>query len=268
MAILPMPVLLACWVPLALFGCDSTAPPAPPPPVTTLQVQGTILEGGHVPSPPINLTIRTWSSTVPGHVYTTSLRTDTAGRYTATFGPFPDSHIDSLQLATRQTDCEFEVDTRLLRTDVALETAEPLTLPTLALGYRSRLAQPHGPPTVMCGAIDPGQDLLRLAIWIDQDIDSLRGRWRLNHRASFSDESGTFAGWQDSTGSIILALHPQQLQCSDLQLIVPVTASSSPNFAPGLLTGDPVCPVSASAIVFFEGPGLLTPTPPPPFQRF
>lgn len=244
-------------------ACDSTSPPSD----RLLHVQGEVLEAGQAPAPPVHVGIQAWPALGPDGSDVATLRTDAAGVYTADLGPFPNSVIDSLHVRVTQNDCGLQVTTDLRRRDLALDDGEALVLPTLALSYRLPSAQFSIGGEICAAIVTPSSaeivgDYARLALWIDDVSDSVRGRWRLNHSASIGDDYGYFSGSLEFD-HVILQLRPTQpTPCIGLQLAIPVGGDNGSTLGAGDLTGDGSCFVPSTTVRFFEGsvlPELLPP---------
>jgi hypothetical protein len=136
-----------------------------------------------------------------------------------------------------------------------------------SLSYRLPSAQ-LGTGQEMCGAIvtpftaELIGDYARLALWIDDISDSVRGRWRLNHSASSGDDYGYFSGSLEPE-SVILQLHATQpTPCTGLQLEMPVGDDDGLTIGAGNLTGDGSCFVPSTTVRFFDG-AMLSALPAP-----
>ena len=187
------------------------------------------------------------------------LRTDAGGRYRAELGPFPDRLVDSLRVTVTQNDCGLQRHDRTTAPDLTLGEGEALVLPTLDLSYRLPAAQLDSGQE-MCGVIATRStpellgDYARLALWIDEVGDSVRGRWRLNHSASIGDDFGYFSGAREND-RVILQLRPTQpTPCAGLRLDMPVEGGAT--IAAGELTGDGGCSVPSTTVRLFEGAAL------------
>ena len=254
-------VILGPLVLLSIVACDSTAPPSDQP----LHVQGVMLEEGKAPVPPLAVMIQAWPSTGTGDSLAT-VATDATGRYSAILGPSPAGHLDSLQVVVAQNDCIGPLTTEFLMHEVAPNDDGSLILPSLALSYRLPAAQ-FGPGLALCGAtVTPTStqvngDYVKLALWIDDVSDSVRGRWRLNHSASSGDDYGYFSGVRVGD-QITVHLRPTQpTPCSGLELDVFVAPNSS-RIDPSTLIGDGSCGVPSATVRFFDGAQLRELLPP------
>lgn len=234
-------------------ACDSTSPESD----RLLHVRGDVLEAGQAPAPPVVVEIQAWPAPGPDGSDLATLHTDAAGVYTADLGPFPTSVIDSLRVRVTQNDCGSQLTTDLRRRDLALD-GEVLVLPTLALSYRLPSAQVGIGGEACAAIVTPASaeivgDYARLALWIDDVSDSVRGRWRLNHSASIGDDSGYFSGSLESD-HIMLQLQPTlPTPCTGLQLTLPVGGDNGATMGAGELTGDGSCSVPSTTVRFFEG---------------
>jgi hypothetical protein len=171
-------------LPLVLVAaCDSTSPASD----RLLHVSGEVIEEGQAPAPPLDVDIQAWPALGSDGIHVATLRTDAAGRFTAELGPFPDPLVDSLLVRVTQNDCDFGLTTELRHRDLALGDGEVLVLPSIALSYRLPSAE-FGSGQEMCGAIvtpflpEAAGDYARLALWIDEVSDSVRGRLRVVQR--------------------------------------------------------------------------------------
>lgn len=244
-----------------LAACDSTSAGSD----RLLIVQGEVLEAGQAPSPSLDVDIQAWPALGSDGSDLAILRTDAGGRYRAELGPFPDPLVDSLRVTVTQNDCGLQRTTELRRQDLTLGDGEALVFPTLDLSYRLPAAQ-LGSGQAMCGAIATRStpelldDYARLALWVDEVGDSVRGRWRLNHSASIGDDFGYFSGALEND-RVILQLRPTQpTPCTGLQLDMPVEGGAT--IAAGELTGDGSCVVPSATVRLFEGAGLSEVLPP------
>jgi hypothetical protein len=245
-----------------LAACDSTSADSD----RLLIVQGEVLEVGQAPSPSLDVDIQAWPALGSDGSDVAILRTDPGGRYRAELGPFPDPLVDSLRVTVTQNDCGLQLTTELRRQDLTLGEGEALVLPTLDLSYRLPAARLDGGQQ-MCGAIATrntpefvGGDYARLALWIDEVGDSVRGRWRLNHSASVGDDFGYFSGVREND-RVILQLRPTQpTPCTGLRLDMPLEDGAT--IAAGELTGDGGCSVPSTTLRLFEGAALSEVLPP------
>jgi hypothetical protein len=244
-------------LPLVLVAaCDSTSPASD----RLLHVSGEVIEEGQAPAPPLDVDIQAWPALGSDGIHVATLRTDAAGRFTAELGPFPDPLVDSLLVRVTQNDCDFGLTTELRHRDLALGDGEVLVLPSIALSYRLPSAE-FGSGQEMCGAIvtpflpEAAGDYARLALWIDEVSDSVRGRWRLNHSASVGDDYGLFSGALELDG-VILQLRPTQpTPCTGLQLVIPVDDNGSIMGAADV-SGDGSCSVPSTTVRLFKGASL------------
>jgi hypothetical protein len=254
--------LLATLLSAVLVGCDSTSPASD----RLLQVRGGVLLEGQAPTPPLDVEIQAWPTAEGDSDSVATDRTDEAGLYTADLGPFPSPMVDSLRVRVTQYDCGLQTATDLRRRDVALDGGA-LVLPTLGLSYRLQAAQ-FSTAAAACAAIvtplSPGLvgDYARLALWVDDISDSVRGRWRLNHSASIGDDYGYFSGSFEGE-RILLQLRPTQpTPCSGLQLDIPVGGDNGSTLDAADLVGDGSCSVPSTTVRFFQGAELTELLPP------
>lgn len=245
---------------ILVSACDSTSPPSD----RLLQVQGEVFEAGQAPAPPLHVDIQAWPALDSDGA---NLRTDAVGRYAAELGPFPEEVADSLRVRVTQYDCEGHVETELWRRDLGAGESDALVLPMLTLSYRLPVAG-FGLGAELCGAIvtriatapELVDDHARLALWIDDVSDSVRGRWRLNHLVSIGDDYGYFSGSEESD-RLVLQLRPTPpTPCTGLQLDIPFSGDNSSRLGPGELTGD--CFVPNTTVRFFHGAVLPEVLPP------
>ncbi|MGH7507975.1 MAG: hypothetical protein ACREMZ_00710 [Gemmatimonadales bacterium] len=251
------------WAVVLISACDSTSPGFEG---RLLRVEGTILEAKEPPRPPLHVEIQTWPAADLAGSDEAILRTNTAGSYTADLGPFAAGRVDSLRVLVTQYDCEGQLESELRYRDLPLD-GNPLVLPTMALSYRLPLAQ-FGNGAELCGAMITqtplrfGGDHARLALWIDDISDSVRGRWRLNHSVSIGDTYGYFSGSRELDRAT-LQLRPTHPECSVLQLEIPVGGDNGSTIGLGELSGDSICHVSSGEVRFFSGVAGLSELLPP-----
>ncbi len=255
----PSPCLFLAFT--FVISCDSTAPLSD----GLLQVQGEVLEAGQPPAPPLYVDIQLWPTLGLEGTDSATVATDGSGRYMAELGPFPDG-VDSLRIRVTQNDCGFGMETKLLNRDPVRDGGDALVLPTLALSYRLPAAQ-LGIGAEVCGAVvtpnmpDLIGDYARLALWIDDVSDSVRGRWRLNHSASIGDDYGYFSGSLELDRATLQLRPTQPTPCTGLQLGIPVPINSA-TMGVGELTGDGSCSVPNASVRFFMGAPLTELLPP------
>jgi hypothetical protein len=211
--------------------------------------------------------IQAWPALGPDGSDVAALRTDAAEVYTADLGPFPNFVVDSLRVRVTQNDCGLQVTTDLQRRDLTLNDGEALVLPTLALSYRLPSAQFSIGGEICAAIVTPPSaeivgDHARLALWVDDVSDSVRGRWRLNHSASIGDDYGYFSGSLQFDHVILHLLPTQPTPCTVLQLAIPVGGHNGSTMGAGDLSGDGSCSVPSTTVRFFEG-GVLTELLPP-----
>ncbi|HET8650454.1 MAG TPA: hypothetical protein VFL95_10450 [Gemmatimonadales bacterium] len=251
----------AACVALLVLGCDNPETPPIEPDQGSVAVQGVVSEEGQPPDPRLPVTIQAWGALQTGGTDSVRMETDSAGEYVAQLGPFSGSMVDSVRVRVTQSDCGRETITDLRRENVALSSGEPLVLPDVTLSYRLPEAQ-FGSGAAMCGSIrvpsTQGVDgeYVRLALWIDQVTDSVRGRWRLNYSTSVGDEYGYFAGVETDAG-LTLELTPQpESSCGTIDLAVPFAEENSATLGVGELASAGACVLPGSVVRFFEGAEL------------
>jgi hypothetical protein len=248
---------------LLVAACDSTSPASD----RLLYVQGEVVEAGQAPAPPLDVEVQAWPALGSDASDVATLRTDAAGLYRAELGPFPDRLLDSLRVRVTQNDCGLQATTELQRRDLALGDGDSLVLPTLALSYRLPSAQFSIGGEICAATRTPLSeelvgDYVRLALWIDEVSDSVRGRWRLNHTASIGDDYGYFSGSLE-LGGVSLQLRPTEpTPCTGLQLQIPVGGDNGSTLGAGDLTSDGSCSVPSTRLRFFEGAVLSELLPP------
>jgi len=249
---------------VALVGCDSTSPPDD----LLLHVRGNVLVEGQVPAPPVAVAIQAWPDLEADGSSTAILPTDAAGQYAADLGPFPGAAVDSLHVRVTHYDCGMQLTTILRRIDVALGGGHVM-LPTIDVAHRLAQAQ-FGLGMKACAAIvtpatimtPSTADHARLALWIDEISDSVRGRWRLNHSLSIGDDFGYFSGALEG-GLLLLQLHPTPpTPCTGITLEIPVGGGNGSTLGAGELVGDGSCSVPNVALRFYEGAELGEVLPP------
>jgi hypothetical protein len=234
-----------------LAACDSTSPA----PELQIQVEGQVLEAAQAPTPPLFVEMQAWPD--PADTGSVVLETDAAGRYQAELGPFPEGLIDSLVVRVTQDDCQMRQTTELWQRDLRVTEGSPLTLPSMVLSYRLRPAQ-LGIGGACAGIIHPrtdpsGYDHAKLALWIDEVTDSVRGRWRLNHSASVGDDYGYFSGALES-GVLRLQLRPTEpTPCTGLQVDIPIGGDNGSIMEAASLAGDGSCSAPNTMVRFFDG---------------
>jgi hypothetical protein len=261
MPVLSRLVLVALSV-AVLPGCDSTSPA----PDRSLGVLGEVSEQGRIPVPPLPVTVQAWPAATAGGADTATTFTGIQGGYIVELGPFAEGRLDSLRVRVTQSDCGMQVNTDVRHGAVTIGE-DDLVMPALDLSYRLPEAQ-FEVGGAMCGAIviptieGTTGDFARLALWIDDISDSVRGRWRLNHTASSADDFGGFSG-SVSDNLVILALRATQpTPCTGLSLAILVGGDNGSTLAAGDLEGDGSCFVPSTTLVrFFEGAELSEPLP-------
>jgi hypothetical protein len=247
-------VLMACGV---LAACDSTEPGS-----AASSVAGTVVEAGGAPAPPLAINITMWTATGPASGLSRWLATDPAGDYEAYLEAIAPFDLDSVRIEARRFDCGGEQTASVTVGSAQLPETGTIEAPALALSYRLPAAQ-IGAGASFCAAvtdpplIDEGADLARLAIWIDDMSDSVRGRWRLNHSVSIGDDYGEFSGTEvETSGTYALHLHLRPTQptgCSGLDLVIPTISPNSSVVDVSTVTGDGTCTLPSGPVRFFDG---------------
>lgn len=258
------PAVLKLGAPAALLlaaACDSTSPRTD----DSIVVTGRVLEAGSAPMPPLPVEVVAWPAPQAGGTGAVTMLTDAAGGYTAEVGPFPGGRPDSVRVRVTQSDCAEDLPTELMQRDLA-GRGDPLVVPDLALAYRL-LAAELDAGQAMCGAIGPGPgvpggDFARLALWIDQVADSVKGRWRLNHSISIGDESGYFRGIIDADRLVLVLEHAAPAGCTEFDLEVLVEPAGGSTLGAGSLEGGAGCSITGAVLRFFQGAVLTEPLPP------
>jgi hypothetical protein len=248
-------ILASLWA-----GCDSSSPSDQ----RMVQVQGAVLEAGAVPNPPVDVDIRLWP--VPGFEEgdSAAVFTDEAGRYSAELGPIGDGGVDSLQVVAIQSDCTQETFTEIQLTETNLGDGGTLEVPTLALSRTLPFPQ-TAVGTSMCAAI-AGRALFgdlagfsRLAMWIEESSDSIRGRWRLNHQVSVGDDAGSFSGAEEADRLVFLLRPTTPSPCVGLRVEMPFPTPPEPQLGLARVTSEGHCNVPDATIRFFHNTAELEP---------
>jgi hypothetical protein len=229
-----------------------------------VQVQGTMLEDGAVPNPPADVNIRVWPVAGSEEGDSAAVFTDEAGRYSAELGPIGDGGIDSLQVVAIQSDCTQETRTEIQLTETNLGTGGTLEVPTLALSRTLPFPQ-TAVGTSMCAAF-AGRALFgdlvgfsRLAMWIEESSDSIRGRWRLNHLVSVGDDAGSFSGAAEGNGLVFLLRPTPPSPCVGLRVEMPFPTPPEQQLGLASVTSEGQCNVPDATIRFFENTTELEP---------
>ena len=249
---------------VVLVACESTSPPFD----SGLHVRGDVLVEAQAPAPPVGVEVRAWPDVEPDGSSTAIQPTDAAGRYAADLGPFPGAAVDSLHVRVTQYDCGMQLTTSLRRVDVALGGGHVI-LPTIEVAHRLARAQFGVGMTACAAVVTPATittpstaDHARLALWIDEVSDSVRGRWRLNHSVAIGDDFGYFSGALEG-GRLLLHLDPTPpTPCTGLALDIPVGGGNGSTLGAGDLAGDGSCSVPDVPLRFFEGAELGEVLPP------
>lgn len=256
--------VLKLGAPVALLlaaACDSTSPRPDGPIVVT----GRVLEAGSAPAPPLPVEVVAWPAPGAGGIGAATMLTDAAGGYTAELGPFPGGRPDSVRVRVTQSDCAADLPTELMQRDLA-GRGDPLVVPDLALAWRLLPAELSA-GQAMCGVTGPapgapGGDLARLALWIDQVADSVKGRWRLNHSISIGDESGHLRGIIDADRLVLVLEHTDPAGCTAFDLEIPFEQAGGSTLGAGSLEGGAGCSITGAVLRFFQGAVLSEPLPP------
>jgi hypothetical protein len=242
-------------------GCDSTSPASD----RRLRLEGRVFEEGRPPAPPLPVTVQAWPSLQAADSEATTV-TDAAGSYSVTLGPFPTGRVDSARARVTQADCLSKVTTELWSRDLASAEDDAILLPTLALSYHLLPGQ-FGTGAQVCGAIivpssaQAVGDYIRLALWIDEVSDSVRGRWYLVHQASTGSEYGYFSGSLQQE-SLSLRLQPTPpTPCAAFDMTIPVGGDNGSTMGAGNLRSEGSCFVPDTLVQFFEGAFMPEPFP-------
>jgi hypothetical protein len=171
-----------------------------------LVVQGEVIEGGDTPASPLDLTVRVWAPFTTNGEDFAGLHTDGAGRYTATFGPFEDSSVDSVAIRVFQDDCSFGIVERFGYRNLTADNEGAIEIPLISLPDRltsPELAQGNS----MCAAVVTRNTVGEvfgyplLAIWLDLvgTVSQgggivVQGRWQLDDFTTRLADVGYFAG--------------------------------------------------------------------------
>lgn len=108
-------------------------------------------------------------------------------------------------------------------------------------------------------------DYARLALWLDELTDSVRGRWRLNHQASIGDDYGYFSGSPQDHLLTLLLRPTQPTPCTGLRVEIPINPSNAHSLEPASvtdMTGEESCFISNTTIRLFEGAAMQEVLPP------
>jgi hypothetical protein len=242
-------ILAGLWA-----GCDSSSPSGE----RMVRVQGRVLEEGAVPNPPVDINIRIWPVPESEEGDLAAVFTDEEGRYSAELGPLEDGEIDSVQIVAIQYDCGHQTSTEIRLAEPVPGGGGSLEVPTLVLSRTLPPAQTAA-GTSMCAAI-AGRALFgdfggysRLALWVEESSDSIRGRWRLNHQESVGDDAGSFSGAEEEDGLVFLLRPTPPTPCGGIRLELP--------FPVGLasLTSEGECNVPDATIRFLDTTDELDP---------
>lgn len=254
-------VLLAAMV----AACDSTAP------FKGTRVSGVITEAGEVPAPPMDVKVRVWRVGNPSAEEVSALLTDKHGAFAVDLADVEPPELDSVRVTGTRYDCEGNrvAGATARRADIA--GAKSVTMPRINLNFE--LPTPHvADEAAICAAIPRRSatlqidDMARLAIWIDDISDSVRGRWRVNHSTSIGDDFGYFSGYETVNGEIrTLHLHlrpTEPASCPGLDLVIPTLADGSSEMDVAILSGDGGCSLPDGPVRFFKGASLPELQPP------
>jgi hypothetical protein len=248
-------------------ACDSTAP------ARGTQLYGVITEKGEVPNPPMDVKVRVWRAANPAAQEAARMLTDSAGSFAVDLADVEPPELDSVRVTATRYDCEGDrvAGATVRRADIA--GARSVAMPRINLNFE--LTRPYIVNGVaICSAIPRRtatlqlDDMARLAIWIDDMSDSVRGRWRANHSASIGDDFGYFSGRQTVDGAVTtlhLRLRPSgSSSCPGLDLVIPTLGDGSAEMGVATLSGGSSCSLPDGPIRFFEGASLPELEPPLP----
>jgi hypothetical protein len=253
-----MRIILAAAA-LVLVSCSEDV--TSPDPQRTVFIQGTTLEAGAGPAPPLHVVMRAWPDTIGGGTYLAEVETDGLGAYGGELGPFPNGRPDSVRVVVTQYACDHYPKTEVVVRDPELRQ-ETITVPSLALSHPAELAQLTLPAVMCAPVVTRNWDLARLAIWLDGCCETVHGRWRLNHSASYPDALGYFSGVYVD-GELVLELQPNEpTQCAPIGLALPVGGHNESTIQAGALTGGEGCQVPTGPVRFFQGTSLDPLQPP------
>ena len=246
---------------MLVTGCDSTSPISE----QAFHFAGEVLEEGQPPSPPLLVEVQAWPSVAAPGVDTTSTVTDLSGRYNVNLGPFPSGRVDSVRARVNQADCFSQVRTQVLIREWATTRRDTIALPKLTLSYHLLPGQLEIGAAV-CGAVlvplstESIGDYIRLALWVDQIADSVRGRWYLAHQATTASEYGDFSGsLQLDTLRLQLRSTPPTL-CNGFELDIPVGGDNGSTMGAANLRSEGTCFVPDTVVRFFQGTSLPEPS--------
>lgn len=248
---------IALVVCCTLASCDSTTPASAGSGIT-----GMVTEAGSVPAPSLAVDITIWTATGPGSGMSRWVETDQTGGYDADFESLAPIDLDSVRIGASRFDCGGQQTASVTVSTAQLPDVEMIEAPTLDMSYRLPLAQFGTGRSFCAAAIDLDAvagvgDLARLAIWIDDMSDSVRGRWRLNHSISSGDDYGYFSGSEVATSdthSLQLHLRPTQpTSCTGLDLVIPTTSPNTSFIDVSTVTSDGSCALPNGPLRFFDG---------------
>ncbi len=255
------PVVIAAMA----AACDSTAP------AKGTHLSGVITELGKIPAPPMDVKVRIWRSGNPSAEDAAILLTDANGAFAVDLAAVEPPELDSVRVMATRYDCEGNRVTGVTVRRADIAGARSITMPRINLNFE--LATPDvANGAAVCAAIPRRtatleiDDMARLAIWIDDISDSVRGRWRANHSASIGDDFGYFSGYEAVNAGISelhLHLRPTEpASCTGLDLVIPTVADGSAEMDVATLSGGGSCSLPDGPIRFFKGASLSEVQPP------
>jgi len=256
------------------MGCGDPASTTPPG-VPGVYLTGVVRNPDGSPVPRIMVVWEVWpapDSVQEGAVSDFSvswfMRTDSEGRFAAHVGYYSNPVLDSIEIATGEQDCWGLAPLSLRERAIALSPGTPDTVLDVALtpsqaAPRARLAI-GAACTPMVGP-PPFEEEDRLALWIDEIGDSVRGRWLTNYQATRGDDHGRFSGAREGALLRLDLRHDEPWDagpswgiCTGYTVEVPIGPGDT--LGVGTLDSDG-CPFTPAPLRFVEGQPFAWPFP-------
>ena len=251
---------------VGLVACSDEAPPPDSPEV---QVAGVVRDPDGKPVSGVTVIWEAWplpDSAQQGGGSSYSVRwfakTDGAGRFAEHVGYYSVAQLDSLEIEVGVDGCWGFAPLTVRERAVTL-TPSPMgtrldrDLTLTRTSPRARLVV--GPMCAVMVGPPPFEEEDRLAVWIDDISDSLRGRWRMNFQGSRGDDYGDFAGVRAGNVLTLDLRHATPWgNCTGYTLELPVEVGDT--LGPGTYRSAG-CPTVPGALHFIEGESLDWPFP-------
>lgn len=191
-----------------LVACGNQGP-SEPPASPGVYVAGVVRDQDGAPVPLVTVVWELWpapDSVQQGAVSDFSvrwfMRTDSSGRFAAHAGYYGSASLDSVELAVVVDECWGFASQAVRERDLPLnpgpDTVINRELTLARTAPRARLAV--GPACAVIVGPPPLGLEDRLALWIDEISDSVRGRWLMEYQGSFGTDHGRFSGHREGSG--------------------------------------------------------------------